>query len=185
LPVFDGGRLSGFLADLRHRLFLAELLASYAHVSGGSYWTRTPRGWRRRRWSELDPVRLAGLLEVLPPPERPGLYRRLGDLALFLTGVFPDHTAAHAFGAVDAARLLRSVGVRPERGPQAGHVQLMGWLGARWYRQAVESALVPTERLLELTDIAELFDDARRVLNVVADRYLFVHGNPWFPLPWN
>ena len=47
------------------RFFFVELLASYTHVVSGSTWTATRRGWRRRRFSELDPVQLAGLLGVV------------------------------------------------------------------------------------------------------------------------
>ena len=63
---------------------------------------------RTRRFSELDPVRMAGLLEAVPQAERPGVYRRLGDVALFLTGVFPDYATTRALGPVNAARLLRA-----------------------------------------------------------------------------
>jgi len=31
--------------------------------------------------------------------------------------------------------------------------------------------------------VADRFQQARRVLNHVTDRYLFPGGNPWFPLP--
>ena len=86
IPVFDVIRLRDLLADPARCFFLVELLASYTHVSSGVTWERTRRGWRRRRFSELDPVGLAGLLDVVEPAERPGVYRRLGDLSLFLTG---------------------------------------------------------------------------------------------------
>ena len=180
LPVFSGSDLTGFLADPRLRLFLAELLASYAHVASGSYWTRTARGWRRRRWSELDPVRLAELVDVVPVAERSGVYRRLGDLALFLTGVFPDHTAERGLGQLDARRLLRGVGSEPA---ERGAIELLEHLGARWYRLAAARAIVPTDRVRILDEVAGSFGAARRILNLVADRYLFPAGNPWFSAP--
>jgi len=96
------------------RLYLAELLASFTHISSGSILVRTRRGLRRQRFSELDPVRLAGLLEVLPRQEHAGVYRRLGDVALFLTGVFPDHTATRGLSDIESDRLLRST--RPAEG---------------------------------------------------------------------
>ena len=72
-PVFDVVNLREFMADAWHRLFLVELLASYTHVSSGSVVVRTARGIRRQRFSELDPVRLAGLLDVVSDAERPGV----------------------------------------------------------------------------------------------------------------
>src|SRR5438093_3524365 len=56
LPVFDVESLRAFLRQPRHRTLLAELLASYTRVASGTWWQRTERGWRRRRYSELDPV---------------------------------------------------------------------------------------------------------------------------------
>src|SRR5262249_10641218 len=92
LPVLGGDDLPEFCPAGDRRLFLTELLASCTRVASGSTYVRTARGWRRRRFSELDPLRLASLLDAVPEAERPGIYRRLGDLALFLTGVFPDRT---------------------------------------------------------------------------------------------
>src|SRR6266704_2453095 len=127
LPVFDAATLRDFLAAPARRLFLAELLASYVHVASGSVLVQTRRGWRRQRFSELDPVRLAALLDVVPAGERVGIYRRLGDLALFLTGVLPDHTATRAFAPVDAQRLLRHAGLEGVEAGRPGSMAEPAW----------------------------------------------------------
>jgi len=115
VPLFDAPQLRDFLGSAARRLFLAELLASftrnaaaYGPAPRGQPGTRQARQARARRISELDLVRMAGLLDTVPEAERAGVYRRLGDVALFLTGVFPDYAAAHALGPVSAARLLRA-----------------------------------------------------------------------------
>jgi hypothetical protein len=183
LPVFDVGSLRDFVADPLRRLFLVELLASYTHVASGSTWVRTPRGWRRRRFSELDPVRLASLLEVVGEAERPGVYRRLGDLALFLTGVFPDHTAERGLGGVDAARLLRAVaGDAPADAEHLGAVGLLEHLGARWYRRAAATAPSATATARVLPQGGDRFRQARRVLNLVSESTLFPLRPHWFGL---
>lgn len=186
IPVFDAGRLVEFLADPRHRLFLAELLASFVRVASGRYWTRTARGWRSRRYSELDPVRLAELAEQTAPAYRPGMYRRLGDVSLFLTGVYPDYAQQHAFGPFDAARLLRAAGLAAQDDTglaTAPPIQLLEHLGQRWYRQASQLAPVTTAQLAVVARVADRFRDARRVLNHIADRYFARIGNPWFGPP--
>lgn len=183
LPLFLDEDARAFVADQGQRLFLTELLASFASVAGGSYLTRSRDGWRRRRWSELDPVRLAGLLEAVPATQRSGIYRRLGDVALFLSGVFPDATSARPLGAVDAARLLRGIGERTPDGTGAGQVALLEHLGPRWYRLAVDTAVAPTAQTSALSAVADRFADARRLLTLVADRYLFPAGEPWFAQP--
>lgn len=190
LPVLGGDDVRAFLAGAPQRLFLAELLASYTRVTSGSAWARTRRGWRRRRFSELDPVRLASLLDVVPEAERPGVYRRLGDLALFLTGVFPDHTELHGLGPLDEERLLRISGLAndPEYGPgrrsepaSSGAVSVLEDLGMRWYRLASHTIRGPlTGTMPVVTELAEHFGLARRTLNFLTDRHLFTHRTDWF-----
>ena len=182
VPVFDAHVLRDFVGDPLRRLFLVELLASYTHVASGSVWVQTARGWRRRRFSELDPVRLASLLEVVDERDRPGVYRRLGDLALFLTGVFPDHTALHGLGGVGRSRLLRSGGLTDaEPGREAEGVSVLELLGPRWYRMAVRQVRGPLTGTMRATaDMAAHFPDARRILNFVTDRFLFPFRSHWF-----
>lgn len=184
IPVFDVAPLRDLVAAPARRLFLVELLASYTHVASGATWERTRRGWRRRRFSELDPVRLAGLLEAVTPAERPGVYRRLGDLALFLTGVFPDHPTLFDFGDAGTGRLLRLSGLGAGGGDDRSGRQLMEDLGSRWYRLAASSARrlgnPATAAMAVVEEVGERFDDARRVLNVVTDQYLFPLRERWF-----
>ncbi len=186
VPVFAVEPLRRLLADPARCFFLVELLASYTHVVSGSTWTPTRRGWRRRRFSELDPIQLAGLLEAVPAAERPGVLRRLGDLALFLTGVFPDHTARTPLGRPMAeAQLLGTAGIAPGRvepGSLNGF-QLLELLGSRWYRLTVRLSPAPSGSVEVLAAVAEQFTDARRILNVVTDRYLFPLREQWFGRP--
>jgi len=186
LPVFAVEPLRQLLADPLRRFFFVELLSSYTHVVSGSTWTATRRGWRRRRFSELDPVQLAGLLDSVSPAERPGVFRRLGDLALFLTGVFPDHTSRTSLGRPLAElQLLRSADIAPARVPPGSRkgLELLEMLGARWYGQAARSSPLPSGSVEVLAVIADHFGDARRILNVVTDRYLFPLREQWFGRP--
>lgn len=186
LPVLGADDLRELLADRSRRVFLAALLASYTRVASGTVWRETARGWRRQRFSELDPMRLAATLDALPEARHPAVHRRLGDLSLFLAGVFPDHTAARAFRPVDLHRLGRAAAIgggADELGEaleSRGAVGLLDQLGARWYRLAARGH-APGERLLE--SIAARFVQARRALNLLTDRHLFPARPGWFPLP--
>lgn len=189
LPVLSGSELRGFLDSAARRLFLTELLASYTRVVSGSTWVKTNRGWRRRKFSELDPVRLASLVDAVPENERPGVYRRLGDLALFLTGVFPDHTELHGLGPHDEGRLLRLSGLRPEGGAAgmgwSGTVDMLERLGRHWYGLAARTAAPApmTGTMAVVADVAEQFAAARRSLDYLTDHYMFAHRTRWFGRP--
>ena len=193
VPLFDAPELRDFLGSPARRLFLAELLGSFTRNAGAPYRAVTgrqpgARPARRppRRFSELDLGRMAGLLDAVPDNERAGVYRRLGDVALFLTGVFPDYAVAHALGPVSAARLLRAAGApegQQDRLASAPAIDLFEYLGARWYRAAWGLAPARTARLAVVAEVADRFRQARRVLNHIADRCLFPQGNPWFAPP--
>jgi hypothetical protein len=188
VPVFDGERLALFAAAPATRLLLVELLGSYTRVSSGPQWERSRGRWQRRRFSEMNPAQMARLAASLPFDERAGVYRRLGDLALFSNGVFPDHAARQKVSPIDLERILRSVpdGARIDlgrllgTGPVDSEGPLLAALGPHWYRLA--SKLVPIPSMsAQLADLADHFDQARRFLNFVTDRYLWNRRDWLFP----
>ncbi len=173
LPVFDVEPLRELAASEERRLFLVDLLASFTKVAGGTLWVRTRRGVRRRRWSELDPVQLVQLVELAPPAARPGFLRRLGDVALFSSGVFPEAIAGRRISVAQLRLLSRSAEVDPSAAAEvlAGDDGLLGLLevlGQRWYRAGARGPEAPVVR-----EIADRYVPARRFLAHVADRYLF------------
>ncbi len=190
LPVYDVEPLRAFLRDRRRRLFLVELLTSYTRVRSGALWVHSARGWRRERFSDLDPVRFASLLDIVADQERPGIYRRLGDLALFLTGVFPERSAKLAQRWGDAHRLLKTVPgprARADASKTAWRARedfespgLLEELGERWYKLACAEAPFTIEMEV-VAGVAERFRVARRILNFVTDHHLFAHRARWFP----
>jgi hypothetical protein len=186
IPVLEDGRLGEFLGDRNRQLFLVELLASYTRVASGTMWRETPRGRKRVRFSELDLLRLAALLDAVPEERRAMVHRRLGDLALFLAGVFPDHTAGRLFRPIDLQRLGRAAAVAGDEGlgealELHGGVGLLEVLGTRWYRLA--AAPLEPAPASRLSAIADRFVEARRALNLITDRYLFPVRGGWLPAP--
>ena len=206
VPVFEVDPLREFVADPLRRLFLADLLASYTHVASGALWVKGRRGWQHRRFSELDPAQFAELILSVPPDERLVLYRRLGDLALFLTGVFPDHAGGHVLTPIAAGRLRRAVGggASPSSaeeldgagtsssgagaGPSGvgagdlGDLRLLEWAGRRAYGLAWEATGGALGLSPALGYVAEHFRHARLILNLLTDRYLFERRERWFTL---
>lgn len=172
LPVFGVQTLRQIGADEAMRLYLGSLLASFTRVASGSIWVRTRRGLRRRRFSELDPVRMAEAVEHLPPGRRAPGYLRLGDIALFLSGVFPDHTARSGLSQGDRERLERSAGLAASSG-ESPPLELLERVGAAWYRRAAdENRLMPIAGMGPAMSLSEGFGDARRLLTYLSDRHL-------------
>ncbi|MGQ0848191.1 MAG: hypothetical protein ACT4OP_03590 [Actinomycetota bacterium] len=167
LPVFGVDAIREFMSEPARCLFLASLLASFAEQGSG------PR---------LDPLALCDLLNRNESANRVPLFRRLGDLALFLAGVLPDHTGAHPLEPHQADRLARSAGLRPGElmsllhHPSTTGLELMEVLGARWYRLASD----PSAPIVG--DIATRFNAGRRVLTHLSDRYLFRIQPQWLAM---
>lgn len=160
IPILDGPVIAAFAVEPAHRLFLAELLASYARLSSGVVWRRDERGWHRRRWDDLDLTRLAERLVDVPEAERPGVWRRIGDGALFLAGVFPEF-AERTYGGTGTLHLSRTAGLQLHAdGPVT---ELLEDLAGRAYRQT-RGAVPP--------GVVDSPHSARRVLTLVADRHL-------------
>jgi hypothetical protein len=189
VPLFDTATLRDFAAARARRLFLVELLASYTRVESGTMWLRTDQGWRRRRFSELDPVHLAHLLETASDAERPALCRRIGDLCLFLCGVVPQYVQAHPLEPRDIVRIRRTFDTigEPIHGPGElvlaaggqGPRWLMEWLGAQAYRVAARlTGPCPASDLLG--EVADRLAQARRILDLLTRRHLGPLAGRWF-----
>jgi hypothetical protein len=191
VPVFEVEPLRELVADPLRRLFLADVLASYTHVASGAIWVKSRHGWRHRRFSELDPAQFAVLILTVAPDQRLVLYRRLGDLSLFLSGVFPDHAQAHALAPIAVERLRRALAAGQPRGerpvepliPDLGALAQLEAIGRRSYALSLEGTVHRDLGFAPvLAYVAEHFRHARMVLNFLTDGYLFQHRERWFTL---
>jgi hypothetical protein len=162
VPVFDAHQIAGVLDDGDVLHYLGELLASFTTLvrrrpPAGAGIREAPGYRRHERFSELNLDHLRRLREEADTLDRFALDRRLGDVALFLAGVFPD-----------SAR---------------GVVELDEWESEseNRYRQASRDPLARQCGLEEvLTRLAEQLHPVRKALNFVADRYLQPLRCGWF-----
>jgi hypothetical protein len=186
VPSFAVDDLRSFLDDEARRLYLSALLASFTRVASGSVWVQSARGWKRKRFSDLDPIRLLELLHELPEPHRAPVYHRLGDLMLFLTGVFPDYAAGRALGAA-RRHLQRHPLLRDDRMDSgwsletSGDISLLEQVGSRSYRLALDTT-GHAQSPQVLADLSERFSVARRLLNFLTGSYLFPNREQWYSM---
>ncbi len=167
IPVFDVAPLHEFARDSGRLLFLAGLLASFA----GDRPSPVPV-------DSLDLGSLALWHEAVGDDDRPALLRQLGDLALFLAGVFPDRTGPCPLTIEDAARLGHTLALSSDEilglvrsDSSAPGIDALEALGQRWYRAALDEGTVRSQPVL--ADVAARFRSARRFLNHLVDTYVF------------
>ncbi len=165
LPVFDVEPLQEFVGAPGRLFFLSRVLAHFAAPSPPP----VPA-------DPLDLGDLAGWLDAALPHQRSVLLRMLGDLSLFMAGVYPDRTGRDAIEPRKIVRLGESVGMSPDEiaglfdaGDPAPGLSAMESLGSRWYAAAADTA---TSQPV-LRDVAHRFRAARRVLNHLTDGYLY------------
>ena len=92
-------------------------------------------------------------------------------------------TVIRAVAAGARSRAARAPARQHDQLATAPAIDLFEYLGARWYRAAWGLAPARTARLAVVAEVADRFRQARRVLNHIADRWLFPAGNPWFAPP--
>ncbi len=171
LPVFDVEPLQEFVEDPGRIFFLVRLLESFA-VPAPAPVPADP----------LDLGEMALWVDEALPSQRATLMCRLGDLSLFKAGILADATGPHRLGAVEAEQLGRTVDMTSDEvlqlcdeGSVAPGLEAMELLGKRWYGSAIESGSAPNV----VADVAHRFRSARRVLNHVADTFLYKLDSPF------
>lgn len=171
LPVFDVAPLQEFVEDPARMFFLTTLLESFAIPSSVA--------------APADPFDLGEIalwVDQAVPAQRVSLLMRLGDLSLFESGVFPDHSGTKPLEPVVAERLGKTVDMTAEEvlelcdaGSFSPGLDALESLGSLWYETAVAEGSAPQL----LGDVAARFRAARRVLNHVADNYLYPINYDW------
>ena len=169
IPVFEGPAVAEMLSDKQTRDYLAEMLSSFARTNSGIIYWKERGTWHKRRFSDIDLDDMVELARIIDPEMRPALYKRIADLALFLSGIFPEH-AAHFGGPrktlFSAKRTLKDY-------EEAGK---------RFYNVAARET-DQTQWKPVLGTLAEKFTLARLALNSLSDRYVKTLRTQYFRSP--
>ncbi|MDR5683680.1 MAG: hypothetical protein QN163_06615 [Armatimonadota bacterium] len=166
VPVFDTPRVRQLLEDEDVLDYLSAMLASFVRTE--TYEVRLHRAGRveRLQFSDMsmdDMIRLADLVEE---SWRFPLLRRIADIALFVTGLFPGHVLSRGSYA---RRIL------PGRviGGEWRSLEEYEQQGAAFYRRAAEHEAASTYGLRRvLEQLSDNFAAARKPLSLLSDRYL-------------
>lgn len=172
LPVFDAGDASHLLEDVNIRDYLAELLASFTRVNSTTVYLRGRGGhYYKKTYSELNPDDMKELAGLVSEEYRFALLKRIGDICLFLTGIFPDFVTS--FG--------HKRGIRRDPGTLLAEYEKTGM---DFYNQAASLEDAHKLGLSEvLKSLAEDFTLARKPLNVISDKYIYAQRTMFFGNP--
>jgi len=186
IPVFDTGKVAGFLDTPNMLEYLANMLASFTRIRSFVVPVRVRKGIRRRvRYNDMDVDSLIDFAARADESERFSYYKRIGDVCLFLTGLFRDSTysqKSHVGSNFQSGTYPRTTFVRKRR----RSVEEYESEGRRFYRLAEEH---PTASVLELTDVFSVLRDefsaARKPLAFLSARYLHSRPNKLFDVAYS
>ncbi|MHB1417150.1 MAG: hypothetical protein ACYC1C_18040 [Chloroflexota bacterium] len=170
IPVFDGERVVSLIREPSVRDYLAEVLASFVRTDSTTVYYKYRRHYRRRTFSDIDVDDMIALAGGVAEEFRFPFYRRIGDICLFIAGVFPEHVPSD-YGAGSAIRVpTRRVG-RRQRVLTDYEVE------ARRFYDLAAAHPAAGEAGLEyvLKTLAGNFALAVKPLNFITDRYIRLH----------
>jgi hypothetical protein len=105
IPVFDSDRVAELLDDRELAYYLADMLTSFTRIESVTWRVRVREGlWRKHHVSDLDIDGLIRLCDRVDEFYRFGLYRRIADVCLFLTGMFPEYVEQRGFSPAELRR---------------------------------------------------------------------------------
>ena len=174
IPVFDTERVAGLMRDQAVRDYLVDMLASFVRTEQTTVWYKSGRRFRRRTYSDLDVDDMIGLAGRVEPEQRFPYYKRIGDICLFVTGIYPEHVLPGYEASVNPQTPMRWR--RWRRSLPDYTIEARRFYGlAAAHAQAREAGLVGV-----LSALAENFELARKPLNLLSDRYIRVRRGDWF-----
>jgi hypothetical protein len=168
IAVFDTREVVDLLCTKDILAYLADMLASFVGVEHYSIFYPTERKlWQEIRFSDLDIDSLIAFCQSVDQESRLGFFKRIGDICLFIPGLFPEYVQA-------THRYPFSGEVRPQ---PAGRVQrsLEDYEeeGRRFYQLAAEHPAARSVKLSEVFNLLhEHFTTAKKPLNFIGDHYL-------------
>lgn len=173
IPVFDSGDLVSLLNRESILIYLADMLSSFTRVESYTVSLRIRKGvWRKIRFNDLDIKSLISLCDVVDDAYRFSLYKRIGDICLFILGVFPVY-AERNYRYPISGKIRPGIAGRPRLSPQDYEKE-----GQKFYRLAAEHRSALDMELSEIFwSLHENFQKAKKPLNYISEHYLPYKSN--------
>jgi hypothetical protein len=163
IPVFDAARAGELLDDRALLDYLVLMLTSFTRTESWSLEVEQGGRIQRRRFSDLSSDDMIALAALMPEGLRFPILRRIGDLALFISGVFPEQ----------ADPWYRAPGTPLARAGARRTLEEYEEEGRRFYRLAARHEAARRLGLDRILDaLADTFPLARKPLNVLAAEYI-------------
>lgn len=167
VPILDPNEGNDLLLQDPVLTYLSEMLASFTKTENHTISYRVGNGISRKiRNRDLDIDRLKEYAEWMDEEQKLVVYKKIGDLCLFIVGVFPEYVVSQRF-RLNGKRKLRFPG------QMARSMEEYEKKGRKFYESAAEHCGATTTDLSEVFSLLhEHFDVAKKSLNFLSKHYL-------------
>jgi hypothetical protein len=168
VPVFDTKEVVELLTKDFLLSYLAHMLSSFTKIENYMIWHKTKSGVLERvQFNDIDIFSLMGLCEVVEKEHRLGFYKRIADICLFISGIYPEYAESeyrYPFSGHTRPQFRGKLRISPEEYEKEGR---------RFYKLAAEHQ---SAKELDLSEtfwaLHENFEKAKKPLNFIAESYL-------------
>ena len=168
VPVFDTKDVVKLLEREPILVYLADMLSSFTRIESYTLSFRIKPGvWRKIRFNDLDINSLIQFASMVDENHRFTFFKRIGDICLFILGIFPDYAESeyrYPSSRQPRPRVPGKARISPEYYHEAGR---------KFYRLAAEH---PAAEQMELSEIFRSlykhFQQVKKPLNFIAEHYL-------------
>jgi len=158
IPIFEAENVAELLAERTTREYLADMLAAFTRANSAQVFWEENGILRQRDFNDTDMDDMIAVANLVQKESRPALFKRIADIALFLSGIYPDHTPLFIACPRNAFRGRRTL-------------QDYEAEGRRFYELAARE-MDPLHIRTACWTLSGHFTLARHALNTLSDRYL-------------
>jgi len=173
IPVFDSERVVGLMKDRQLRDYLRDMLASFTRTQSATVYFKSGKAYYRRTYSDMDVDDMIAIAGLVDEEFRFPFYKRIGDICLFIAGIFWEHIAA---------RTPCQLTIRPRvAGRKQRSLEDYEQDASRFYHRAAEQTSARKTNLESiLVTLADNFTLAKKPLNLISDKYIRLQKAKWF-----
>ncbi len=176
IPVFDAQEVGDCLDREPLLRYLADMLSSFTKIESYTIPILIRQGiWGKFRFNDLDIASLRRCCEVVEDPHRFAFYKRIGDICLFMLGIFPDYPQQnyrYPFSAQLRPPIPGKTRISPEEYEEEGR---------KFYGLAAAHPLAAKLEMAEtFWSLHEDFLKVKKPLNFVAENYLLYQKQKLF-----
>ncbi|MCX7796614.1 MAG: hypothetical protein N2380_08865 [bacterium] len=175
IPVFDIEKVRELINEDDILNYLINMLVSFTRTESQTiyYVVKGRRGLRRIKFSDIDVFDMIRLADMIEEGMRFPIYKRIGDICLWLLGIFPEYVMPRS---LTTSNLPIRVGFRHKLS-----IEDYEEIGRTFYRLASNSYDAKIFGLDKpLSILSESFTIAEKPLNLISERYLIFKKDKWF-----